>query len=99
MALTPKQARYLRSLAHGLSPVVQIGASRVSEAVIAKVDEALEHHELIKIKIHRAERDELKEAATELCARTGADLAQTIGHVLVLYRPRKKKPAIALPTA
>lgn len=97
MALTPRQSRYLRGLAHHLKPVVQIGSARVTAAVVAKVDAELENHELIKVKILDAEREELAEAATRLCEATGAVLAQTIGHTLVLYRPRKEKPAIRLP--
>lgn len=98
MPLTKRQVRYLRSLAHPLHPVVQIGAARVTDGVLHKVDVELEQHELIKVKIQGATREELKETAAALCAASGAELAQTIGHVLVLYRPRKKKPSIRLPS-
>ncbi len=97
MELTPRQRRHLRGLAHHLKPVVHVGASRVTDAVVRKVDEELKHHELIKVKILEAKRPELTQAAETLCARTGAALAQTIGHNLVLYRARKKEPTISLP--
>lgn len=99
MALTPRQVRHLRSLAHHLNPVVQIGAARVTPPVIEKVDAELDNHELIKVRIQGAERDELKDASEKLCDATGADLVQTIGRILVLYRRRKEKPSIELPPA
>lgn len=97
MAITSRQARYLRGLAHHLNPVVQIGSARVTDPVIEKVDAELDNHELIKVRVQSAERHELDEAAKKLCESTRADLVQTIGHVLVLYRRRKEKPAIVLP--
>ncbi len=95
--MTPRQVRYLRGLAHHLNPVVQIGQARLTDAVVEKVDEELENHELIKVRVQGAERHELTEAAEVLSARTGATHVQTIGHIVVLYRARKEKPAIRLP--
>lgn len=95
--MTPRQVRHLRGLAHHLNPVVQVGHARLTDAVVEKVDEELENHELIKVRVQGAERHELAEAADVLCARTGAAHVQTIGHIVVLYRRRKEKPAIRLP--
>ena len=97
--LTGRQARHLRRLAHHLDPVVLVGERGVSPQVIAATDEALEHHELIKVRATGAERDEVREAADALCAGTGAVVAQVIGKVIVLYRPRSKDPRIRLPPA
>src|SRR5690606_22473003 len=72
VAVTPRQVRYLRGLAHHLDPVVQIGQARLTDALVAKVDEELENHELIKVRVQGAERHELTEAAEVLCSRTGA---------------------------
>lgn len=96
--MTPRQVRYLRGLAHHLNPVVQVGQARLTDSVVAKVDEELDNHELIKVRVQGAERHELAEAAEVLCARTGATHVQTIGHIVVLYRRRKEKPAIRLPS-
>jgi RNA-binding protein len=98
MALTSKQARHLRSLAHHLDPVVHVGDRGVTEAVVAKVDTELDHHELIKVRIHE-DRDGVREAAEALAEQTGAELAQVIGKIAVLYRRRRKKPTIRLPEA
>lgn len=98
MALTGKQARHLRALAHSLNPVVMVGDKGLTDEVATATDEALEHHELIKVKVD-GDRDDVKAAAAFLTERTGSELAQIIGKTVVLYRPRKKKPEIKLPKA
>ncbi|MEM7408917.1 MAG: ribosome assembly RNA-binding protein YhbY [Myxococcota bacterium] len=80
------QKRHLRKLAHDLDPVVQVGASGVSESVVAAVDGALAAHELIKLRIAH-ERPERQEMAEALAAETGSVLAGMVGRVAVLYRP------------
>jgi RNA-binding protein len=97
MKMKGKAARYLRGLAHHLEPVVLIGAGGVTAAVILKTDTELEYHELIKIKLVDADRDDTKAAAQRLCEETGASLAQIIGRTVVLYRAREKKPGIVIP--
>lgn len=99
MELTGKQRRHLRSLAHHLSPVATVGTAGITDAVVDKVDEELEHHELIKVKVTRDAPEKAKQAGPVLADRTGSHLAQIIGHTCVLYRARKKKPAIRLPAA
>ena len=47
---TGSDRKYLRQLAHPLKPLVQIGSSGVTDALIAAVDTALRDHELIKIR-------------------------------------------------
>lgn len=97
MELTGKQRRYLRSLAHHLDPVVQVGQAGVTEAVLAKVDQELEHHELIKVKVLESSLLTAGEAAPLLGAVEGAAVAQTIGRVVLMYRKRQKDPEIRLP--
>lgn len=91
MSLTPKQKSFLRGKAHHLDPVVMLGKEGVSEAVLKATDKALEDHELIKIKIPSADQSEFKETIESIMAETRAEVVQTIGHLLVLYR-RAKKP-------
>jgi len=95
---------HLRSLAHGLRPVVQIGGDGLTEAVVQATAEALAEHELIKVKLQQSFEGERKQAARELAEAAEADLTQVIGRVIVLYRPRPKndprnkdKPPISLP--
>ena len=75
----------LRAEAHTLKPVVMIGQSGLTAAVLAEIELALNNHELIKVKI-RAERDERKLISEKICADTGAELIQTIGQIAVIYR-------------
>ena len=85
-ALTARQRKYLRSNAHHLDPVVQVGKGGVSEGLLAEVDKALSQHELIKIKFvdHKDERKELSEEIAEASA---AWIAGVVGNVCILYRP------------
>ena len=74
-----------RAAAHTLKPVVMIGQSGLTAAVLAEIELALNSHELIKVKI-RAERDERKLISEKICIDTGAELIQTIGQIAVIYR-------------
>lgn len=95
--LNAAQTRFLRGQAHGLKAMLQIGGKGVTDALTAEIDAALEHHELIKVKIaadDRSARDRMIDAITR---RSGAALVQRIGHVAVLYRPSTDKRRIVLP--
>lgn len=96
MILTNKQIRHLRSLAHHLKPVVMIGEKGLTEKVLAELDGALEHHELIKISIAGADKEKRRAITEEMCKASKAELVQLIGRISVLYRPRKK-PQIVIP--
>jgi RNA-binding protein len=93
MELTSKQRQYLKGLAHHLKPTVQVGDKGLTTSVIDKVSEELEFHELIKVKVD----DEAKVKGPILAEGADAALVQVIGRTVVLYRRRKKKPAITLP--
>ena len=98
--LTGGDRRHLRSLAHALDPVVQIGAAGVTPGVIAALDRALSDHELVKVRIAR-ERDERRAIADALAGETRSAVAGLIGHVAMLYRPAPdpERRRIALPSA
>ena len=99
MTLTGKQARYLRGLAHHRDPVVIVGDRGVTAEVLQACQAQLEAHELIKVKVAGAHRDDVREAAEAMSSATGAAVAQIIGRIVVLYLARTKKPAIVLPPA
>lgn len=96
MSLKPKQIRHLRSLAHHLKPVVIIGNAGLSEAVMREIDLSMAHHELIKVKLPAADRDQRKTMIDEICAAAQCECAQMIGHIAILYRAADK-PVISLP--
>ncbi|MSP27365.1 MAG: ribosome assembly RNA-binding protein YhbY [Methylococcales bacterium] len=80
----------LKSDAHSLKPVVMIGQPGLTDAVLAEIELALDHHELIKIKIC-AERDERKLISEKICTATSAEAIQSIGQIIVIYRLNPKK--------
>jgi RNA-binding protein len=93
VALTGKQRRHLRALGHHLHAVVQVGDSGVTEGVISATSQALEDHELVKIRI-ADEREGREEAIEALAEGTGAEVAQVLGRTALLFKRRTKKPKI-----
>ncbi len=97
MKLSESQKRHLRGLGHHLKPVVWIGQHGLRDSVLAEIDQALDAHELIKVKI-AAGRDERAAIGDEICSKTGAEPIHVIGQMVVLFRRNEKKPKIALPS-
>ncbi len=90
--LTPAERSELRSQAHGLNPVVMIGESGLTPAVIKEAGAALDAHGLIKIRVFGDDREARIAYYETLCAELGAAPVQHIGKLLVLYRPKKDAP-------
>ncbi|EGX70805.1 ribosome assembly RNA-binding protein YhbY [Collinsella tanakaei] len=86
MALTGKQVRQLRSLAHHLNPIIHIGKFDITDALVKETEAALENRELIKCAVQDGSDLEAREAADMLAERTNADVVQVIGHRFSLYR-------------
>ncbi len=86
MALSPQFKKTLRARAHGLKPVVLVGNNGLSPAVIAEAEQALIAHELIKVRLHEGDRKAIRQASALLCQHLEAELIQSIGKVVVLYR-------------
>ena len=79
--------RELRARAHSLKPFLVVADRGLQDSVIAEADRALEHHELIKVRL-RHDREARAVLAIELCERTGAALIQSVGQVVTIYKPR-----------
>lgn len=84
MNTTFKQS--LKAKAHHLKPVVLLGAKGLTPAVIEETNVALTSHELIKIKINGAEKEDRRTIAIELCNQLNAELIQLIGTIVIIYR-------------
>ncbi|WP_460763932.1 ribosome assembly RNA-binding protein YhbY [Lysobacter fragariae] len=97
--LTSAQTRFLRGQAHDLKAMLQVGGKGITDALVAEVDLALEHHELIKIKVAAEDREARDAMIDQIAERAEAALVQRIGHTAVLYRPSKDKRHIVLPRA
>ncbi len=96
MAVNDKQKRYLRGLAHPLKPVVMIGNAGLTDNVVKEIDGALEHHELIKVRVSGQEKADRQAMLAEIAQRTSANLIHSIGHIGAFYRPARE-PSIQLP--
>lgn len=87
MKLSNKQKQYLKGLAHSLKPVVQLGANGLTEGVLAEIEVALNHHELIKVKVPSDDREEKALIMDAIIRETRAAKLQVIGHVMIMFRP------------
>jgi RNA-binding protein len=98
MALSEKQKKHLRRLAHTLHPLVMLGNAGLTLGVVSELDRALEDHELVKVSVRVGERHVRDTALDELARRTAAELVQRVGHIGVFYRRGEKTLAkIVLP--
>ena len=89
--ITSKQRAYLRSMAHGIQPVFQIGKGGVSDEIIKQLSNALEARELIKVHILDSAFLDTRQTCDELAAALGAEPVQAIGSKFVLYKRAEKE--------
>ncbi|MGB5439114.1 MAG: YhbY family RNA-binding protein [Gammaproteobacteria bacterium] len=85
MSLTEKQKKELRGRGHALKPVVSIGNSGLSKAVLRELELSLEHHDLMKIRIAGADRNERSKIIEQICTTFNTELVQAIGHIALVY--------------
>lgn len=95
--LTGKQKRYLRSKAHHLNPIFQVGKGGVNENMIKTIGEALEVRELIKVSVLQNCEFDRDEVAESLANGVKAELVQIIGNTIVLYKESVENKQISLP--
>ena len=88
--LTVSDRKKLKSEAHHLKPVIQIGKNGITPALIAAIDKALSDHELIKIKFQDF-KDEKKILSDQIAEETGCAIISMIGNVLLVYRKNEEK--------
>jgi RNA-binding protein len=85
-SMDKKIKKELKGLAHHLNPVVMTGSQGLTPAVHAEIEVALEAHELIKIKVNAADRDERAVMIEKIIDEHNAELIQQIGHTVTIYR-------------
>ncbi len=92
MSLSSQQIRALRAESHRLKlkPVVMIGQHGLSENVLIELEQTLAHHELIKVRVPAQDKSDKKGLNNEICEKLNADLIQSIGHIIVLFRKNPK---------
>jgi RNA-binding protein len=95
--LTGKQKRFLRSQAHHLNPIFQVGKGGVNENMIKQIGDALEARELIKVSVLQNCEVDKDTVAVQLSQGTKGELVQIIGNIIVLYKESKESKQIQLP--
>jgi RNA-binding protein len=96
MTLSEPQKKYLRGLGHHLKPVIVVGNSGLSEAVIKEFELTINHHELIKVRVGAGDRESRDEIMSKLCDQQ-TTLVTRIGNVALIFRRNAEKPRVNLP--
>ncbi|MGP1369950.1 MAG: ribosome assembly RNA-binding protein YhbY [Eggerthia catenaformis] len=89
--LTNKQKKYLRSEAHSLNPIFQIGKDGTSIKQINSINDALKVKELIKVKLLGTCPQSINEVSIDICSKTRAEVVHIIGHTIILYKQSEKR--------
>jgi putative YhbY family RNA-binding protein len=97
--LSPADRRALKARAHPLAPVVSIAAKGLIPSVLAEIDRCLAAHELIKVRVYGAERDQREALMAQVCEELSAASVQHIGNILILFRekPQEEAAPVAVP--
>ncbi len=95
--ITSKQRKYLKSLAHKIEPILQIGKSGVTENVLKQIEESLEARELVKVKVLNNSLLDANQVANEIAETLRAEFVQSIGNKFTIYRESTDKKTIELP--
>ena len=98
MSLTKPQIKFLRSLCHSLHPIVMIGQKGLTPEVLKELEIALDHHELVKIKVAIDDREARKAMIENICEQSHSESVQVIGKTVSVFRRNEKKPVISLPS-
>jgi len=92
--LTNPQIRKLKALAQRLEPALRLGRAGLSDAFLGAVNDELDRQELIKLRFEEL-KEQRKELAPQIAAKTRSHLVWIVGHVAVFYReqadPEKRK--------
>lgn len=86
MKISSAQKQHFRSQAHSLKPIIIIGNLGLTAAVQAEINHALDAHELLKIRVNAIDREERQLITEKICREQHAELIQSIGHIIVIYR-------------
>ncbi|WP_422486274.1 ribosome assembly RNA-binding protein YhbY [Gudongella sp. DL1XJH-153] len=95
--LTGKQRSHLKSIAHNLDPIFQLGKNGLTENFIKQVDDALNAREIIKVSVLKNSDLDPTDVAVELVEKLNAEFVQSIGRRFVIYRESKDNKTIVLP--
>jgi RNA-binding protein len=89
--LTNAQIRVFKAQAQRLKATLKVGKEGLSLQFLAALDDALKHHELVKVKFDDF-KEQKKELAPQLAEKSGSHLVTRVGNVVVLYHPKPTEP-------
>jgi len=95
--ITKDQKKYLRSLLHNRGIIIWIGQNGLTENVMTEIEAALDHHELVKIRVRTGDSTQRDLILEQICDKTGAEPVQKIGSIVSVYRANPDKPVIRFP--
>lgn len=95
MSLSQKQTKQLRKLAHHRKVIVIIGQHGLTDNVMHEIDNALDIHELLKVRINTGDRQARNTIIDTVAQQTHSDVIQRIGHIGVFYR-QAEQPQIKI---
>ncbi len=84
--MNSKERANLRAEAQRLSPLVHVGHSGVTDAIVKTMDDVLRTRELVKVDISRNLEAPIREIAGAIAEATGSEVVQVIGRKATLYR-------------
>lgn len=93
-SLTNAQIRDFKAQAQRLKALLKVGKGCLSPKFLAALDDALNHHALVKVKFDD-HTEEKKELAPQLAEKTGSHLITRVGNVVVLHRPRPDEEKVS----
>jgi RNA-binding protein len=97
MTLTERQKKHLRKLGHELHPIVLVGQRGLNPGVVAELKLALEHHELVKLRVRVGDRESRDAILAELAKLTESEFVYRIGNVGLFYKKNIELAKILLP--
>lgn len=89
--LTSKQRAFLKSQAHSMKPIVQIGKNGLNDQIKTSIRNALDARELIKVTLLQNTDEDIHEVAEILEDEIGCDTVLKIGRIIILYKESSKK--------
>jgi len=80
--------KLLKSKAKSLEPILRIGKNGLSESMVKEINSILRQRKLIKIKLLKGavEGKDKKELAGEIAEKTGSEIIEAVGSVVVVYK-------------
>ncbi|HFU9547069.1 TPA: ribosome assembly RNA-binding protein YhbY [Streptococcus agalactiae] len=89
--LTSKQRAFLKSEAHSMKPIIQIGKNGLNNQIKTSVRNALDARELIKVTLLQNTDEDIHDVAEVLEDEIGCDTVLKIGRILILYKESARK--------